>query len=268
MPRIRGFYSVVQYVPDGARAEGANAGVVVFVPESGLIEIRTTPNMARIKKFFTPSKKELRRIELSLEAIQHRMRSAQGEFKTEEEFAQFVAASADAVRLTPPRLVIVTDTNVKIHELYSELVGDEVAAQVNVSKNVTLPSRVAEVFGRLQAAKKAWRPGRILVPETKHKIEIPLAYTNGRVNYVLPQSLALSARPEERLPKLGYHGLLIHQHQIENEASRLIVLSADEKADREAEQHYAKVLDDFQVRFVPHEQAEAFAAEVERTAHL
>jgi hypothetical protein len=266
MPRTRAMYSVVQYVPDGARAEGANAGVVIFVPESGRIEFRTSPSLARVKKFFSPDRTEFEWIESAVKTLEARLKKAQGEFKSEEEFAQFVAARADAVRLTPPKLVVLTELEPKLNELYAALVGDE-AARVRAAKGVTLPTRVAETFGRLQAAKKAWRPGRILVPETKHKIEIPLAYKNGRVNYVLPQSLAPSDRPEHRLPKLGFHGLLIHQHKIDDEEGQLVVLSADEKADREAEKHYAEVLGDFRVRFVPHYQADAFAAEVEKTAH-
>jgi hypothetical protein len=266
MQRTRAMYSMVQYVPDGARAEGANAGIVIFVPESGRIEVRTSQSLARIKKFFSPDKAEFEWIELAVKSLKHRLEKAQGEFKSEEEFTQFVASRADAVRLTTPRLVVLTELESKLDELYGELVGDE-AARVRAAKGVSLPSSVAETFGRLQAAGKVWRPGRIAVPETNRKIEIPLAYRNGRVNYVLPQSLARSVRPEDRLPKLGFHGLLIHQHKIDDEASHLIVLSADAKADLEAEKHYAEVLDDFHVDFVPFNQAEVFAAEVEKTAH-
>lgn len=267
MPRIRGLYSVIQYVPDGARAEGANAGVAVFLPETGRIIVRTTSTLARVRKFFAPHRTELRRIELAVKSLRHRLEAAQGEFRSESEFENFIAARADAVRLTPPRLVVLTEAETKLNELFAELVGDATAAPARGGKGVSLPPRVVEVFGRLEAAKKVWRPGRILVPETKRKIEIPLAYRNGRVNYVLPQSLAQADRPEDRLPKLGFHGLLIHQHPIDDEAGQLVVLSAHEQADREAEKRYAEVLDDFHVRFVPRDRAEEFAAEVEQTAH-
>jgi hypothetical protein len=266
MPRTRALYSVVQYVPDGARAEGANAGVVLFLPDSGRIEFRTSPSLARVKKFFSPDKAEMEWIAGAVKTLEARLRKAQGEFKSEEEFAQFVAARADAVRLTPPKLVVLTEIEPQLKKLYADLVGDE-SARAKAAKGVTLPPHVAEAFGRLEAVKKVWRPGRVVVPETKRKIEIPLAYKNGRVNYVSPQSLAPADRPEERLPKLGFNGLLIYQHKIDDEAGQLVVLSANEKADREAERHYAEVLDDFQVRFVPYHKAEEFAAEVEKTAH-
>jgi hypothetical protein len=266
MPRLRGLYSVIQYVPDGARAEGANAGVAIFVPESGRVFVRTTKTLTRVRKFFAPDLKERRRIELALEALRHRLDKAQGEFKTEEEFEQFVAARADAVRLTPPRLILLTEPELRLNGLYADLVGDPDTARAR-GKSPPLPARLAEVFGKLEAVRKVWRPGRIPVPESGHKLNIPVAYRNGRVNYVLPQSLAPADRPEERLPKLGFNGLLIYQHRIENEEGKLVVLSSNERADREAEKRYKEVLDDFHVRFVPHDQAAEFAAEVERTAH-
>jgi hypothetical protein len=265
MPRTRAFYSLLQYVPDGGRGEAANAGVVLFVPETGAVEVRTTPTLARVKKFFSPGKDDLQRIRLALKSAEHRLKSAQGEFKSEEDFARFVAARADAIRLTTPRLVVASELALKLAELYRELVGEEAESRVRAGKSVPLPSHVAVVFGRLEAAGKLWRPGRLLVPETKSRIEIPLAFKNGRVNYVLPQSLAPANRPEEKLPKLGFHGLLIHQHEINDEAGKLVVLSADEKADHETERHFAEVLDDFHVRFVPYDRAEEFAEEVEKT---
>jgi len=124
MSRKRALYSMVQYVPDGVRAECANAGVAIFLPESGVVVVRTSPNLTRIKKFFSPKKPDLRRIELALKACKHRLDVSQGEFSTEEEFCQFVASRADVVRLTPPRLVVLTDLNQKLDELYFELVGD------------------------------------------------------------------------------------------------------------------------------------------------
>jgi hypothetical protein len=124
MPGTRALYSLLQYVPDSARAEGANVGVVLFVPETGSVAVRTTPTLARVKKFFSPDKVALKRIELALQSAEHRLRLAQGEFKSEDDFARFVAARADAVRLTPPRLTIIYDASNWLDDLYEELVGE------------------------------------------------------------------------------------------------------------------------------------------------
>ena len=169
--------------------------------------------------------------------------------------------------MTSPRLVVFASIETKLNELYHELVGDEEAEQSLIRKGYSFPPRVAEIFAHLEAAGKVWRPRKIIVPETKRELEIPLAYKNGKINYVLPLSLAPIDSPESRLPKMGFNGLLIHQHKIDNEAGQLVVMSYDEMASGEMERRFAEVLDDFHVRFVPYAQTLAFAEEVEKTAH-
>jgi len=257
----------VQYVPDGGRSEAANAGVVVFLPETGQISVRTTTTLTRVKKFFAPSKKDLRRIELALAAFRHRLETAQGEFATEDDFRTFVASRADAVRMTSPRLIVLTDITAKLDELYIDLVGDEETELSRIRKGTHFPLPVAEIFAQLEAAGKVWRPRKIIVPETKRELDISLAYKNGKVNYVEPFSLALSDRPESRLTKLGFNGRLIHQHKINNEDCQLVVVSSNENASEAMERRFTDVLDDFQVRFVQYAQTLAFAQEVEKTAH-
>jgi hypothetical protein len=266
MSRTRAFYSVVQYVPDGGRAEAANAGVVVYIPESGKIGVRITPTLERIKKFFSPKRGDRRRIELALEAFRHRLESAQGEFKSEKELEQFILARADAVRMTLPRLVVLNDLSVKLDELYQKLVGDEAAVGARPATAPLIPSPLAKVFDRLLTQKKAWGPRPIMVPETKRVIQIPFTYMNGVENLVLPQSLATRRKPEAKLQKLGFDGFLIHKHRVDDKQSQLVVVSA-ERANEEVEHHFAEVLPEFNVRFIPFLQVPDFAKEVEAQAH-
>jgi hypothetical protein len=129
-----------------------------------------------------------------------------------------------------------------------------------------LPDGVAEMFGRLEAQKKVWRPGRIRLPTINKDFEVPIAYMNGRVNYVRPESLA-TGKLDERLAKLSFNGQLIYKHPIDDKDSALVVLSSDPHASTQTEERFAKTLDEFHVRFVPYQKAEAFAQEVEATAH-
>jgi hypothetical protein len=128
----RAFYSVVQYVPDSGRAEAANVGIVLFVPSTRRVEVRTSPTLARVRKFFGPDQQKLRTIEQGLEALKHRLALSQDEFSDESDFASFVAARADSVRLTAPRLVMVTDPLADLNSLYDELVGDSEAPRPQV----------------------------------------------------------------------------------------------------------------------------------------
>ena len=267
MPATRAFYSIVQYVPDPGRAEAANAGVVLLIPSAKRIEIRTSPTLGRVRQFFAPGKQQLRRIELGVESLKHRLELARGEFQDEVEFARFVAARADAVRLTPPRLVLVEEPLSDLNALFDELVGDQETERRAHAKNPSLPLRVAEVFGRLEAERKVWRPGAIIVPTVRRKFDISFAYQNGTTNYVRAESLAKHGRTESRLERLAFNGRLIHEHPIDNKPGQLVVLSADPDADAETENRFATALREFQVRFIPYSQTGEYATEVERTAH-
>jgi hypothetical protein len=101
------------------------------------------------------------------------------------------------------------------------------------------------------------------------RISVPIAFRNGRVNYVKPESLAPGRRKtlDDRLTKLGFNGQLIYRHPVDNEEGKLVVLSSDPRAESDTEEHFRKTLEDFHVRFVAYRDAQAFASEVEQTAH-
>ena len=270
MTRMRALYCVVQYVPDGGRAEAANVGVALFVPGEGRPRVRMSPTLARVRKFFSPDKKQFRWIELAADALKYRLESAAGgEFASEAEFITFVGARADAVRLTPPRPTVTDDPAAKLDALYAKLVGDEKPYAKGVAPrwSAYLP-RVKAVFERLQTERRAWTPGKLRVPVIGTKLDIPLAYKNGRVNYVLPTPLPPAKLLESKVEMIGFRGQLIYQHKVEGEDSKLVVLSAAPAGDREAEARCAQVLADCHVKFVPYAESDAFAAEVEREAHV
>lgn len=270
MNRTRALYSIIQYIPDSGRAEGANAGVVLFVPSAapaGRIEIRISPTLERVRQFFKPNKRQLRRVELGIESLKHRLELARAEFEDEGQFEQFVASRADAVRLTKPRPAVVTDPRAELDELYAELVGDPDVKERVAPKHVSLPPRVAEVFGRLEAERRAWRPKPLRVPGVRRPFEVSLAYQNGVTNYVRTESLANRNKAEGLLPQLGFNGQLISQHPIDEQKGKLVVLSTDPAADRETEERFRDTLEEFNVRFIPYQEAEEFAEDVEKTAH-
>jgi hypothetical protein len=265
MPRTRAFYSVVQYLPDPGRAEAANAGVVLFVPSEKRIDVRTSQTLHRVRQFFAPGKQQLRRIELALEALKNRLTLAREEFKDDAEFARFVNARADAVRLTTPRLVVIDEPLSELNALYEELVGDPPPHASTASAH--LPRRLAEVLGRLEVEGKVWRPGSITVPTSRRKFDISFAYQNGVTNFVRAEPLGKGVKLESRLEKLGFNGQLISQHLIDDKPGKLVVLSSDPGVKAETEQEFQRALREFHVRFVPYNQTDEFAAEVEKTAH-
>lgn len=266
MTRKRAYYSVVQYVPDSGRAEAANVGVVLFVPSLNWIELRASETLERVRKFFAPGKAQLTRITIAIESLRHRIEHARKEFQSEADLAQFIAAKADAVRLTPPRVAMVDEPQNELNELFAELVGDSADARASIAPKPSLPPTVARTFGELQAQHRVWRPGKIILPETNKPFDVPYAFKNGRVNYIRPESLAATKRLDHRMESLGFTGRLIYKHPIDGEEGKLVVLSADPAADREAEARFARTMDDFDVLFVPNRESESFAREVEETA--
>lgn len=267
MPPTRALYSVVQYVPDDSRGEAANVGVVLFVPARRWLEARVSPSLERVRQFFHPGRQEIRRVELALEAFKHRMEIARNDFTEEADLTQFAAARADTVRLSIPRLVMVEEPPSELEALYTELVGDRERAFAAAMHAQMLPPSVAEVFGRLEAQQKVWRPGSIRLPTIGKSFDVPIAFDNGRRNYVRPESLAPGGKLDDRMARLGFNGQLIYRHPIDDKPGQLVVLSADADADPETEGRFERTLKEFQVRFVPHAQADKFAAEVENTAH-
>lgn len=267
MPQTRALYSVVQYVPDASRAEAANVGVVLYVPSRRWLEVRLSQSLERVRQFFKPHRHERKRIEMAMESLRQRLLLARGEFTEENDLALMAASRADAVRLSVPRVVMVEDLAADLESLYAELVGDREAALAAAVAGTSLPPRVAEVFGRLEAQHRLWRPGSITLPTTGRPFEVPIAFENGRVNYVRPESLAPGGRLDEKMMKLGFSGQLIYGHPIDNKEGKLVVLSSDPEADRDAENRFERTLEEFNVRFVRHAAANDFADEVARVAH-
>jgi hypothetical protein len=267
MSHTRSFYSIIQYVPDSGRAEAANVGLVLFMPKEGRIEIRTSPTLERVRKFFAPGRSQLHRIQIAVEALKNRLFLGKNEFSDESEFARFVAARADLVRLTAPRLAMIGEPLEDLNSLYSELVGDAETLRQSVDLRNALPSRIAEVLGRLEVAHKVWRPGTIKVPKSRQRFDVDFAYQNGSLNYVRAEALAAHAKVESRLEKLGFNGKLIYEHSPEEQRKMLVVVSSDPSTKADVEERFETTLAEFHVRFVPYRKASEFAAEIEKTAH-
>lgn len=262
MTAKRALYSLVQYLPDVSRGEVANVGVALYVPETGQVRVQTSDSFLRVRKFFRPDERTMRRIESGVQALKHRLTRAE-RFESEVEFERFITARADAVRLSLPRLVLVSDADRELSELFAELVGDTERVR---RRRPVLPRPVEEVFRRLRPQGKVWHPRSIMVPTVGKRFAVAAAFQNGVTNYVRPESLA-DGNPQSKLPELGFHGELIYRHPIGDKAGKLVVMSAVEGADPEVKQKFRRTLEEFHVRFVPYREADRFAEEVEQTAH-
>jgi hypothetical protein len=59
----KGYYSILQYVPDLERVEGANIGVILFCPEKRFLEVKMAGGNDRVRSFFGSNNLDLARID-------------------------------------------------------------------------------------------------------------------------------------------------------------------------------------------------------------
>ena len=116
---------------------------------------------------------------------------------------------------------------------------------------------------------KIWKPGTITVPVYNRKLEIPYAYRNGVVNLVKPHVFTADKRAETQAATLAVNGHLIAKHPIDGKRHQLIVVSTQENAKqaKEISEHVEPMFRDLGVRLIRPADADAFAVEVEQSAH-
>jgi len=266
----RAFYSVVQYCPDRFRAEAVNVGLVLLCLEPHALRVRMTRNHDRVRRLFAIARPELKNLKVSIFGLKSRIENSTQEFRTFEDLAGFAASRANDLRLTEPRLVKVDDLDVDFERLFAELVETQSTADLAVASPAeVLPPALGNVFYRLQQARKIWRPGTITVPVYKRKLDIPYAYRNGVVNFVKPHVFPATKRAETQAATLAVNGDLIRKHSQGGEKHLLIVVSTQETAKQadEISEHVEPLFLEYGVRLVRPDNVEAFAKEVEASAH-
>lgn len=270
MSNKRAFYSVVQYCPDVFRAEAVNVGLVLYREEPRFLRARIIDNHRRARRVFGISGKALATLRLSAQNLLHRINEKGEDIATLDDLKAFIATRANDLRLTEPRLSVVSDIESDFARLFTQLATDEGAASFAAeSPAEVLPPKLGEVFYRLSSSKKIWSPGKITVPVYKRRLEIPYAYRNGVVNLVKPHVFPANKHAENQAASLAVNGDLIQRHPIDGENRRLIVVSTQETFEqrREISEHVEPLFKEYGVRLIRPHDADAFAQEVEQSAH-
>lgn len=268
----RGFYSLVQYCPDRFRAEAVNVGLVLLCLEPHEVRVKMIARYGRASKVFGIGQEELKNLELAAKRLKSRLESANGELRTDEDLAAFAASRANDLRLTEPRLAKIEGIEEDFKRLFSELVEEERATMRSAQESPAemLPPRLREVFNRLEDQQRIWKPEPITVPVSNTKFEVPYAYRNGVVNLVKPKAFSADKKAESQAAKLVVTGDLIQKHLIDGEKRQLIVVSTRETREQEKEiinSHVMPLFEEYHVRLIRPDDVDAFASEVEQSAH-
>lgn len=121
----KGYYSIVQYCPDLARAETANIGVVLLVPDRGLFRAKLVSDNTRVRHVFNISDSELRQLRAFKKSFISRIEAESLRITSLETLQKFVDTRGNFIQLTPPRFVKVRNCEETLTELFTDLVGGE-----------------------------------------------------------------------------------------------------------------------------------------------
>lgn len=267
MSTQRGFYSVIQFCPDSYRAEAANVGAVLYVPSTGYLAARWSPEFERVKRFFRLDNEGVARVAAAVRALDNRLQILKTEGVSEVALNKFISTRADQVQLTPLRLVTVEDAAATLDELFTDAMEETTTGATRQRRRPIVPEAISRAFEALRARNDLIEPGNVLVPGLKSTLRVPYAFRNGKLNLVKPENLDDAESAEKKLGLLGFKGRLLFTHPEGDQQRQLVILSAGRSPDAEAEQRYKDTLRSCDVRFVPAAEADAFAEEVERTAH-
>lgn len=262
----KGFYSIVQYCPDRFRAEAVNVGLVLLCVDPHRVQVQISNDLRRARKLFRVERPELK---LAMQGLQSRILGLSANLRTEEDLAAFAASRANDLRLTTPRLAKFVDFEADFARLFTELVSDSSTASLaDQSPAEVLPPSLNKVFYDLQIQNRIWNPGSISVPIFKRKLEIPYAYKNGSVNLIKPHVFPATKRAENQAAELAINGDLIQRHPFD-EHRKLIIISTQESAQqaRQIDEHVEPLFREYNIRLIRPAYFDAFASEVEQSAH-
>lgn len=184
MSTAKGYYSILRYIPDLERGEGANIGVVVFCPALNFLRARTSRGNDRVRRFFRSSELDLRRINTFKEAFEERVSIEGQRIQTVEDFRSFIDTRANQLRLSEPRPVKVSDPEETLSELFEELVGGRLRGERAVEARRQLRLQFEELLQKRGVAEKVQRGVRVHLPIMDREISFPYMFRNGQPNLV------------------------------------------------------------------------------------
>ena len=187
----KGYYSILQYVHDPERSEGANIGIVLFCPGRNFLRAQTASGNDRIRRFFGREEGvelDLDRINALKVTFEERVSAELGRIRTPDEFQQFVDSRANQFLLTHPRPVKVTEPESELASLFEALVGGR--RRKGARPEPSPEEEIIHEFDRLltergvaDRVKRAFEVESVLLDR---RLVFPMAFRNGSINVVQP----------------------------------------------------------------------------------
>lgn len=254
-------YSIIQFRPDEARAEGVNVGVVVACPSKQAVRVRFSLNNEAPKRRFGKNSFDDGRLTSAKRALANRLEQIE---PGEASLRSFLAQEAGSLVLLEPRPIVINDLDVDLADLFEELVG-EIAPEHRARRPKT--PDLAKSFESLFSAGIAIdRDVPVSIPGLPTELRYPYAFKNGVRNFIKPQGFALGSEDAIKEAKeLGADGYLLAKHPDGGLQRRLIVVGAFE--DAAIVPGLKKLMDDFDTRLLTVSEIPQLVEEIRVKAH-
>ena len=257
----KGYYSILQFVPDLERAEGANIGVVLFCPERRFLDVMVSHNNDRVRHFFGGQNFDLQRIDVIKASFAERVRNLVSSIVTADNFKLFIDTRANSLRLTDPRPVKVFEPAVELDKLFDLLVGSR-------NKAVHQPMTTRRIVRKFDTELKQRDLGELVKRDVSvelplfHTTEIyPFAFKNGQRNLIKPVVFGT----DSEIVRQKASRLAIEGKYLSDQNHKLNVIAGFN--DRQEREIVAGVLAQFDVPLYQESDTAEFADLIARTAH-
>lgn len=263
MSTARGYYSILRYIPDLERGEGANIGVVLFCPPLKFLKARTARGNDRVRRFFRSSELDLRRINAFKEAFEERVSIEAERIETLEDFRTFIGTRANQLRLSEPRPMKVLDPEETLSELFDELVGGRLRGEGAVEAQ--LRWQFEELLQQRGVAEKVQRGVRVRLPLMDREVNFPYMFRNGRPNLIKAE--AFEAEVKRNIDRASVLAVEAVELRDAPEHYKLNVLASFKPGDNESSEHIRELLSKFEVSVHADQEVENLVRLIEETAH-
>jgi hypothetical protein len=264
----KGYYSILQYVPDPERAEGVNVGVALVCPEKGFLRATTSRDNNRIRRFFKNQEIDLKRLSALKKAFEERVRAEAGRIRTLEDFQHFIDTRANQLRLTPPRPVKVESPELELINLFESLVEDKSptdADHTTLSKT-EIKNHFRELIRQYGLSDKVREKVTYDLPVLGKSKVYPFGFRNGQPNVV--NAVSFEAVNEQQTENLACR-VVVEGQDLSRlpEPVRLNVIGSFRPEQQDRAAHIRHLLEENNIALCTADEIEKLVEEIAATAH-
>jgi hypothetical protein len=263
MKPAQSLYSIIQFRPDVARAEGVNVGVVVASPSANTVRATFSSNNVAVKKRFGAHAFDDIRLASAKRALKNRL---EGMEPTESALRTFIGQEAGTLVLLAPRPIVTTELDVDVAALFAELVGE---LQPGRRQRRPAAPNLEKYVGSLETAGiPIDRDVSVPLPGLPTELHFPFAFRNGVRNLIKPQGFAIDTDAALKEAKqLAADGQLLAKHPdpTDGQGRKLIVVGAIK--DSGLVPGMKSLFADLGSRLVVENEIAALLEEIRNTAH-